>query len=78
MSGRWERSRELARFYKTNILDFFDASDASKRQVRPSERKVLEIGSGVRVELLGVGDTVMEPHLFRIAPSAGSGDPYTQ
>jgi quercetin dioxygenase-like cupin family protein len=45
--------------------------------VRPAERKVLEAGEGVRMELLAWGNTVMEPHLFRIAPEAGSGDSYT-
>ena len=29
------------------------------------------------MELLAWGNAVMEPHLFRIAPQAGSGDPYT-
>jgi len=77
MSGSVGTLRKLARFYKTNILDFFDASEASKRRVRPSERKVLEAGDGVRMELLAWGNTVMEPHLFRIAPGAGSGDPYS-
>src|SRR5437588_2934458 len=77
MSGSVGTLRKLAKFYKTNILDFFDASEASKRQVRPSERKVLEAGAGVRMELLAWGNMVMEPHLFRIAPEAGSGDPYT-
>lgn len=77
MSGSVGTLRKLARFYKTNILDFFDASEASRRQVRPADRKVLEAGNGVRMELLAWGNTVMEPHLFRIAPDAGSGDPYT-
>lgn len=77
MSGSVGTLRKLARFYKTNILDFFDASGASRRHVRPAERKVLEAGKGVRMELLAWGNTVMEPHLFRIAPEAGSGDPYT-
>jgi DNA-binding transcriptional MerR regulator/quercetin dioxygenase-like cupin family protein len=77
MSGSVGTLRKLARFYKTNILDFFDASGASGRQVRPAERKVLETGAGVRMELLAWGNTVMEPHLFRVAPDAGSGDPYT-
>jgi DNA-binding transcriptional MerR regulator/quercetin dioxygenase-like cupin family protein len=77
MSGSVGTLRKLARFYKTNILDFFDASGASSRQVRPSERKVLEAGVGVRMELLAWGNAVMEPHLFRIAPDSGSGDPYT-
>ena len=75
MSGSVGTLRKLARFYKTNILDFFDASGASSRRVRPTERKVLEAGAGVRMELLAWGNTVMEPHLFRIAPE--SGDPYT-
>ena len=77
MSGSVGTLRKLARFYKTNILDFFDAKDGSGRQVRPGERKVLEAGPGVRMELLAWGNTVMEPHLFRIAPGSGSGDSYT-
>ncbi|MBZ5681627.1 MAG: cupin domain-containing protein [Acidobacteriia bacterium] len=77
MSGSVGTLRKLARFYKTNILDFFDASGASRRRVRPEERKVLEAGPGVRMELLAWGNTVMEPHLFRIAPESGSGESYT-
>jgi DNA-binding transcriptional MerR regulator/quercetin dioxygenase-like cupin family protein len=76
MSGSVGTLRKLARFYKTNILDFFDARGTNSRQVRPSERKVLEAGTGVRMELLAWGNPVMEPHLFRIAPQAGSGDSY--
>jgi DNA-binding transcriptional MerR regulator/mannose-6-phosphate isomerase-like protein (cupin superfamily) len=77
MSGSVGTLRKLARFYKTNILDFFDATEASARQVRPQERKVLDAGPGVRMELLAWGNTVMEPHLFRVAPDSGSGDSYT-
>lgn len=77
MSGSVGTLRKLARFYKTNILEFFDTNGGSGRQVRPDERKILEAGSGVRMELLAWGNTVMEPHLFRVAPEAGSGDPYT-
>jgi DNA-binding transcriptional MerR regulator/quercetin dioxygenase-like cupin family protein len=76
MSGSVGTLRKLARFYKTNILDFFDATGASSRLVQPEERKVLEAGPGVRMELLAWGNTVMEPHLFRVAPHAGSGDSY--
>jgi DNA-binding transcriptional MerR regulator/quercetin dioxygenase-like cupin family protein len=76
MSGSVGTLRKLARFYKTNILDFFGANGASSRQVRPSQRKVLEAGNGVRMELLAWGNAVMEPHLFRIAPEAGSGESY--
>jgi len=77
MSGSVGTLRKLARFYKTNILDFFDATGAGSRQVRPEQRKVLEAGPGVQMELLAWGNTVMEPHLFRVAPKAGSGDSYT-
>jgi DNA-binding transcriptional MerR regulator/quercetin dioxygenase-like cupin family protein len=78
MSASVGTLRKLARFYKANILDFFDATGASSRQVHPEQRKVLEAGPGVRMELLAWGNTaVMEPHLFRVAPEAGSGDSYT-
>jgi DNA-binding transcriptional MerR regulator/mannose-6-phosphate isomerase-like protein (cupin superfamily) len=77
MSGSVGTLRKLARFYKTNILDFFDATGPSSRQVRPEQRKVLKAGPGVQMDLLAWGNTVMEPHLFRVAPKAGSGDSYT-
>jgi transcriptional regulator with XRE-family HTH domain len=69
--------RKLARFYKTNILNFFDPTESNSRLVRPEGRKVLEAGPGVRMELLAWGNTVMEPHLFRIAPKSGSGESYS-
>lgn len=69
--------RRLARYYRTNILDFFDPTESNTRLVPPSQRKVLEAGRGVRMELLAWGNTVMEPHLFRIAPQAGSGESYS-
>jgi DNA-binding transcriptional MerR regulator/mannose-6-phosphate isomerase-like protein (cupin superfamily) len=77
MSASIGTLRRLARFHKTNILDFFDPAESNSRLVRPSGRKVLEAGPGVRMELLAWGNTVMEPHLFRIAPKAGSGESYT-
>ncbi|HZQ25349.1 MAG TPA: cupin domain-containing protein [Terriglobales bacterium] len=77
MSASVATLRRLARFYKSNILDFFDPSESNGRVVRPSRRKVLEAGPGVRMELLAWGNKVMEPHLFRIAPHAGSGESYT-
>ena len=77
MSASVSTLRKLARFYKTNILDFFDPAESNIRLVSPDKRKVLEAGPGVRMELLAWGNTVMEPHLFRIAPQAGSGESYT-
>ena len=77
MSASVSTLRKLARFYKTNILGFFDPAESSIRLVSPDKRKVLEAGPGVRMELLAWGNTVMEPHLFRIAPQSGSGESYT-
>ncbi len=77
MSASVGTLRKLARFYKTNILDFFDPAESNSRLVSAEQRKVLEAGPGVRMELLAWGDTVMEPHLFRVAPGAGSGESYT-
>jgi DNA-binding transcriptional MerR regulator/quercetin dioxygenase-like cupin family protein len=76
MSASVSTLRKLARFYKTNILDFFDPAEFNIRLVTPGKRKVLEAGPGVRMELLAWGNTVMEPHLFRIAPQSGSGESY--
>ena len=43
--------RRLARFYRMNILALFDPSEVNPGRVRPAERKVLEAGPGVRMEL---------------------------
>jgi DNA-binding transcriptional MerR regulator/mannose-6-phosphate isomerase-like protein (cupin superfamily) len=76
MSASVSTLRRLARFYRMNILSLFDPSESNPGRVRPGERKVLEAGRGVHMELLSWGNTVMEPHLFRVAPSAGSGESY--
>jgi len=77
MSASVGTLRKLARFYKTNILGFFEPAAANSRLVSPAKRKTLEAGPGVRMELLAWGNTVMEPHLFRIKPHAGSGESYS-
>ena len=76
MSASVGTLRRLARYYRTSILDFFDAPESNTRLVPPPKRKVLETGPGVRMELLAWGNKVMEPHLFRIAPQASSGESY--
>jgi transcriptional regulator with XRE-family HTH domain/transposase-like protein len=68
--------RRIARFYRTNILSFFDAAEENPRLVRPAQRKILETTPGVRMELLAWGHTAMEPHLFRVRPGGGSGESY--
>jgi DNA-binding transcriptional MerR regulator/quercetin dioxygenase-like cupin family protein len=77
MSASVGTLRKLARYYKLNILDFFDPAQSNPYLVRPSERKRLHVGPGVDMELLAWGNPVMEPHLFTIAPGAGSGDSYS-
>ncbi|MBI2683171.1 MAG: cupin domain-containing protein [Acidobacteriales bacterium] len=67
--------RRLADYFQLNVLDFFDQS-GSQPLVRPKQRKRLDAGPGVRMELLAWGNTVMEPHLFRVAPGKGSGGAY--
>ena len=77
MSASVGTLRRIARFYDLNILDFFDASAKQQPLVRPAQRKRLDAGRGVHMELLAWGNTVMEPHLFRIKPGAGSGESYS-
>ena len=76
MSASVGTLRKLTRYYKLNILDFFDPAQSNPYRVRPEERKRLDAGPGVLMELLAWGNTVMEPHLFTIAPGADSGDSY--
>jgi DNA-binding transcriptional MerR regulator/quercetin dioxygenase-like cupin family protein len=68
--------RRIARYYRTNILSLFEPAGQNPRLVRPQQRKILEMTPGVRMELLAWGNTAMEPHLFRIKPGGGSGEPY--
>ncbi len=69
--------RKLAQYYGLNILDLFNPIDGTGPLVRPSDRKSLEGGPGVHMELLASGKITMEPHLFRVAAGAGSGESYS-
>ncbi len=68
--------QKLAHLYKTNVLSFFGGEKEANRLVRPRERRVLQPHPGVQMELLALGNRMMEPHLFRIAPGASSGGSY--
>jgi len=68
--------RRIARYYKTNLVSLFETNGEAPVLVRPSDRKILEPSPDVRLELLAWGNTVMEPHLFRIKAGGGSGEPY--
>lgn len=69
--------RKLAQHYGLNILDFFSPAEAKRPLVRAGERRILQGGEGVQMELLASGKIIMEPHLFRVAPGAGSGEFYS-
>jgi DNA-binding transcriptional MerR regulator/uncharacterized cupin superfamily protein len=69
--------RKLAQYYGLNILDLFNPIDGTGPLVRPGDRKSLKGGPGVQMELLASGKITMEPHLFRVAPGAGSGESYS-
>ncbi len=69
--------RRIARFYRTSILSFFETAGDNPRLVRAHQRKILETTPDVRMELLAWGNTVMEPHLFRIKPGGSSGASYS-
>jgi mannose-6-phosphate isomerase-like protein (cupin superfamily) len=77
MSASVGTLRKLAHFYKINVLDLFQPSQTNPYLVRPRDRKKLSAGPGVQMELLAWGNTAMEPHIFRIAPGAGSGSAYS-
>ena len=77
MSASIATLRRIARYYRTNILSFFEPAKENSRVVKPAERKILETTKGVRMELLAWGNTAMEPHLFRIKPRGNSGESYT-
>jgi DNA-binding transcriptional MerR regulator/mannose-6-phosphate isomerase-like protein (cupin superfamily) len=77
MSASIATLRRIARYYRTNILSFFEPAKDNSRLVKPAERKILETTKGVRMELLAWGDTAMEPHLFRVKPDGSSGESYT-
>jgi DNA-binding transcriptional MerR regulator/quercetin dioxygenase-like cupin family protein len=77
MSASITTLRKLAQFYKSNILEFFNPSESHSPLVRPKTRKVLEVATGIWMELLAVGNPVMEAHMFRVAPGAGTEESYT-
>ncbi len=67
----------LARYYGTNILDFFSHTDSSGPLVRRKDRQSIHGWVGVQMDLLAWGDITMEPHLFHVAPGSGSKESYS-
>lgn len=69
--------QRLAASYGTTVMDLFQAPNNRDRLVRPGDRRVLEMHSGVRMELLSSGATMLQSMLFRVAPHSGSDGSYS-
>ena len=69
--------QRLASAYGTTVVELFQAPRKRERLVRPADRRVLEVHSGVRMELLSTGATMLQSMLFRVAPLAGSDGSYS-
>jgi DNA-binding transcriptional MerR regulator/quercetin dioxygenase-like cupin family protein len=69
--------QRLATAYGTTVMDLFHAPRHRERLVRPPDRRILEVHSGVRMELLSTGATMLQSMLFRVAPLAGSDGAYS-
>ena len=61
----------LARYYRVTGCSLADPAECAKPLLTPKARKTLRGMPGVHVELLALGATAIEPHLFRIDPGAG-------
>lgn len=70
--------QRLAATYGTTVVDLFEkAPKKPARLVRPHETRILQTHSGVRMELLADGTTMLQCMLFRVAPGAGSDGAYS-
>ncbi|HET9265471.1 MAG TPA: MerR family transcriptional regulator [Vicinamibacterales bacterium] len=69
--------QRLAAAYGTTVMELFHAPRHRERLVRPADRRVLATESGVRMELLSTGATMLQSMLFRVAPLAGSDGSYS-
>lgn len=68
--------QKLSVFYETNVLSFFGNTKKPRKLVRPRDRRQLSNEPGVHIELLALGNNMMEPNLFRLAPGTSSGGAY--
>jgi transcriptional regulator with XRE-family HTH domain len=58
----------LAAIYNSTVLEFFDLPIQSRRLLRPGQRRVVRTDSGVDIELLSIGNKMLEPMLLRVPP----------
>jgi transcriptional regulator with XRE-family HTH domain len=70
--------QRLAAAYGTTVIELFEhKAKRPTRLVRPRETQVLQTQSGVRMELLARGTTMLQCMLFRVAAGAGSDGAYS-
>lgn len=70
--------QRLAAAYGTTVVELFDGKPRkSTRLVRPGGARVLQTHSGVRMELVASGTTMLQCMRFRIRPGAGSDGAYS-
>jgi transcriptional regulator with XRE-family HTH domain len=60
--------RRLAATYNSTVLEFFDLPTQSRRLLRPGQRRVLRTDSAVDIELLSIGNKMLEPVLPGFLP----------
>ncbi|HEX5475093.1 MAG TPA: MerR family transcriptional regulator [Vicinamibacterales bacterium] len=69
--------QRLATAYGTTVMELFHTPRHHNRLVRPTDRRVLEVHPGVRMELLSTGAPMLQSMIFRVAPLAGSDGSYS-
>ena len=69
--------QRLAASYNSTILEFFDMPRHRMRLIRPDQRRLLKTESGVHMELLSIGNKMLQCMLFRVAPRSGSDGSYS-
>jgi DNA-binding transcriptional MerR regulator/quercetin dioxygenase-like cupin family protein len=69
--------QRLTAIYNATVLDFFDLPRQSGRLIRAEERRSLKTNSGVEMELLTIGNKMLECMLFRVPPKSGSDGAYS-
>ncbi len=70
--------QRLAAAYGTTVIELFQQKPRKPtRLVRPRETRVLQTHSGVRMELLATGTTMLQCMMFRVAPGSGSDGAYS-
>ncbi len=69
--------QRLATAYGTTVMELFHTPRHHNRLVRPTDRRVLEVHPGVRMELLSTSAPMLQSMIFRVAPLAGSEGSYS-